>query len=98
MTGPYTVADLLAAMTDGPVRAGSALARQTAPEATQEMLDSAFSEMQRAHVAGERRDWQAAERAIDRAYGLLRAAKPVPIPGGRRSMQHPLRHSRRDTL
>jgi hypothetical protein len=54
--------------------------------------------MQRAHVAGERRDWQAAEQAIDRAYGLLQATKPVP-PGGRRSsMQHPLLHSRRDTL
>jgi hypothetical protein len=96
MTGPYTVTDLLATMTAGPVRAGSSLARQSAPQATQDMLDAAFLEMQRAHAAGERRDWQAAEESVELAYGILQAAQPVR--DDLRPRKQPLRRSCRDTL
>jgi len=97
MTGPYTATDLLAAMIDGPVRVGTVLARQSCPQATQDMLDAAFAEMQRAHVADERHDWQVVEKAIDRAYGILQSAKPLRDDLSPR--KHPLLgQSCRDTL
>jgi len=96
MTGPYTVTDLLATMTAGPVRAGSKLALQSAPQATQEMLDAAFAEMQRAHAAGERRDWKAAEESVELAYGILQTAKS--IRDELRPRKQPLGRSCRDTL